>query len=454
MFNEKLKKQIIEVWNQYAHTIKSEKDDEGNLINKIDDGRLYAIEVVKIIMQNFLKGDFNVHEFKNALDSYNKHNNLWGFSAKYGQLYFTQLIKANEQNIEKLTLMLRDLITEPKNLRDALSKIDTLEKFTISYYSKSKDKHNAPYPGAVGYFLSYFWQIYNHQKWPILYTTLLSSFRELGVWDDQKTQKETYEHYYRVYNEIKDTIEDVSTKIITFWEVEHAFWNYKNKPVHEPYIAPKTETVAPKAQTNVVVTPQPVKKELELTEIETLDIRDYVIPKLSRYLDANNHQGESKTDAIPDFKQVVSETFKQMDFEVQLQDQTTQFNPYAVVKYREENVAFIVDAVENSVDYFGSDKRMMKEYINDHCNQLKREGYKKVAYFVVSNQFDNQYHELVSYIQWNTDIKKMTLISSEALLYMLAYKIKNRTSLLQLIEKISGFSTIVEANSIAQELGI
>jgi hypothetical protein len=137
MFNEKLKKQILEVWNNYVSTVRTEKDEEGNPVNKIDDSRLYAIEVVKIIINNFLKGDFNVQEFKNALDSYNKHNNLWGFSAKFGQLYFNQLIKANEGNLEKLNLMLKDLITEPKNLRDALSKIDTLEKFTLSIYSKS-----------------------------------------------------------------------------------------------------------------------------------------------------------------------------------------------------------------------------------------------------------------------------------------------------------------------------
>lgn len=449
MFNEKLKKQIIEVWNSYVSTIRTEKDEEGNPINNIDDSRLYAIEVVKIIMHNFLKGDFNVQEFKNALDSYNKHNNLWGFSAKFGQLYFNQLIKANEGNMEKLNLMLKDLITEPKNLRDALSKIDTLEKYTLSIYSKSKDKHNAPYPGAVGYFLSYFWQMYNHQKWPILYNTLLSSFKELGVWEDFKTQKETYENYYRVYNEIKDTVEDTSTKIITFWEIEHAFWNYKSRPVHEPYLAPKNEQQqAPQAQTKVAVAEAPV--ETIITSVaDPIDIRDYVMPKLSRFLE-HQMSAERSSDGSMDFAQLVSEAFKQLDFEVEVMVPGA-YGPFAVAKFRTENIAFLIDATESS-EYFQKDRRMVKSYVGDFCNDLKKEGYKKIGYFVVSNQFEGQHQDFISYIQWNTDIKKMTLISTEALLYLLAYKIKHRVALPELMEKLTGFPMLLSAQNIALEL--
>lgn len=453
MFNEKLKKQIIEVWNHHVSTIRTEKDEEGNAINNIDDSRLHAIEVVKIIMHNFLKGDFNVLEFKNALDSYNKHNNLWGFTARMGQMYFNLLIKTNEGNIEKLSQMLRELITEPKNLRDALSKIDTLEKFTLSIYSKAKDKHNAPYPGAVGYFLSYFWQMYNHQKWPILYNTLLSSFKELGVWEDQKTQKETYEVYYRVYNEIKDTIEEVSTRIINFWDVEHAFWNYKHKVVVQPYVAPKNnEIVPPKAKVADEVRQVVAEPRLDTIPSETINIREYIIPRLSRLLDEDQRQADGTDIVEPDFSTMVAESFRQLDFDVQILNNSGFVNPCALIRFREENIAFLVDAFADSNDYFAIDKRIVKEYINSQCQALRREGYKKVGYFVVCKQFENQYQDHVSYIQWHTDIKKMTMLSAEALLYILAYKIKNRSSLLDMVEKMAGFSMLVGPHNIATEL--
>lgn len=450
MFNETIKKQIIEVWNTYVSAFRTEKDDEGNPINKIDDGRLYAIEVIKIIMQNFLSDDFNVVEFKNALDSYNKHNNLWGFSAKYGQLYFNQLINASETNLDKLSVMLKELITEPKNIREALSKIDTLEKYTLGIYSKSKDKYNAPYPGAVGYFLSYFWQIHNHQKWPIMYSSLLNSFKELGVWDDYKSQKETYENYYRVYGEVKEIVEETSSKMISFWEIEHAFWNYKNKPVHEPYLGPRNaQQQASQAQAKTNIAEMPV--ELGVSSVsDPIDIRDYVLPKLSRYLDQQQLADRSTEDSIQ-FGQMLVEAFQQLDFEVILQDNPA-YGPYAIAKYREDNIAFLIDAAELSAQYLDKDKRLIKSYIGEYCHDLRKEGYKKIGYFVVSNQFEGQFQDIVSYLQWHTDIKKMTLIETEALLYLLAYKNKCRISLPDLMEKISGFPTMLTANSIAVEL--
>ncbi|MCC6817539.1 MAG: hypothetical protein IT245_01430 [Bacteroidia bacterium] len=451
MFNEKLKKQIIEVWNNHVSAIKTDKDEEGNAINTIDDSRLHAIEVVKIIMQNFLKGDFNVLEFKNALDSYNKHNNLWGFTARMGQMYFNLLIKTNEQNIDKLTLLLRELIVEPRNLRDALSKIDTLEKFTQGIYSKAKDKHNAPYPGAVGFFLSYFWQMYNHQKWPILYNTLMSAFKELGVWEDQKTQKETYEAYYRVYNEIKDTVEEVSTRIISFWDIEHAFWNFKLKPVHKPIAVSKSnEAASPIAKTDVT---SKVAAELHDTKEpnEAIDIREYIIPRLSRLLEEEQKQADTPAN-LPNFASMVAETFAQLDFDVLTMDTKGYNNPLAVLKFREENIAFLVDAQEDSNDYFNIDRRIVKDYINNQCQILRREGYKKIGYFVISKNFESHYQDFVSYIQWNTEVKKMTLLSAEALLYILAYKIKHRAPLISLIEKVSGFSMQVGTHNIANEL--
>jgi hypothetical protein len=58
----------------------------------------------------------------------------------------------------------------------------------------------------------------------------------------------------------------------------------------------------------------------------------------------------------------------------------------------------------------------------------------------------------VSYINWNTDIRKATLLSTEALLYMLAYKLKHRHKLMSLVERIAGFSQVVSSANIAAEL--
>lgn len=453
MFNEKLKKRIAEVWNAHVSDLHREVDEEGNSINNIDDGRLYAIEIIKIIIHNFMKGDFNVIEFKNALDSYNKHNNLWGYSAKFGQMYFNQLIKANETNLDKLGVALKDLIIEPRNLKDALSKIDTLEKMTQGIYSKAKDKHNAPYPGATGYFLSYFWQIYNHQKWPILYNNLISSFKEFGIWEDQKTQKETYEVYYRVYNEVKDVVEDEVNRPVSFWEVEHAFWNYKFKPVIS--VAPAEIAAAAVSMPKAQLRDEPVKvvTDQEAPPVrESFNAGEYVIPRFARlgseeFVNADDQKEE-------EFADLVAELFSHLDLEVfpvirgELSDAT------AVIKCREKNTAIILDARTSGHKYLLADRRAVKDYVNEQCEALARDEYRKVVYLVVADNFELKYQNFVSYVQWNCDIKKMTLMSTAALLQLLAYKLQYRVKGIDLFEKICNLSDVVNTSNIQSELGI
>lgn len=446
MISEDAKQQIAELWDGYVGANGNSVDNEGILVNNIDDNRLYAIEVVKIIIHNFMKGDFNIHDFKTSLDSYNKHNNLWGFTAKLGQMYFNQIIQANEQNLDKLTALLKDAISEPRNLRDALSKIESLEKLTTSIYNKSKDKHNAPYPGAVGYFLSYFWQIHDHQKWPILYGPLVNAYNELGIWTEHKTQKETYEYYYNLTSDIREVLKEAKGREISNWDVEHAFWNYKPRPkaIPVPVNIPAKAEVQYSAVDEIR---ENILKEAAVAQptAEALDVREYVIPRLAKLADT--------TDPALPYEQLVAEAFKQMDFDVQVLEQGRRKNPYALIKFREENIAFIVEAKASSKDYFDqNDERLVKEYVKDQYAILKREGYKKIGFIVVCHSFEPGSQDFVNFISWNTELQKVTLISSEALLYMVAYKNKNRHSLLSVVDKMAGFSGLVSMANVGAEL--
>jgi hypothetical protein len=472
MSEEHLRSQILEVWNEHVSTVKTEKDAEGQSGNNIDDSRVYAIEVVKIIIHNFMKGDFDVNDFRTALDSYNKHNNLWGFTAKLGQMYFNQMIKYNENSLDKLGAALKELITEPKNLRDALTKIETLEKMTIAIYTKAKDKHNAPYPGAVGFFLTYFWQINNYKKWPILYPNLISSFKELDIWEEQKTQKATYEVYLSVYNKVKGIIEEIAGREVSYWEVEHALWNFKFKPEALSYVAELIPS--PKAEPSNAIEQEAIKEELivqpafvetaEETRVEersqaqddhimaskeAINYKEYLMPRLSRLL--NN--GYVQDDAENSFSALVLEAFSQLDFQVEVLDQNKEKNAYAVLRFREENIAIILDAHPSSGDFQKeNDRRIVKEYISDNLKALNKEGYKKVTYILVSNHFTDLYNSFVSYINWNTDIKKTILISTEAILYILAYKLKKKQGIYPILDRFGSFSSHIHMGNVSEEL--
>ena len=91
----------------------------------------------------------------------------------------------------------------------------------------------------------------------------------------------------------------------------------------------------------------------------------------------------------------------------------------------------------------GVDDRAIKEYINHYCPKLQKEGYKKIEFIIVCNSFKSNLDGFINEITWNTDIKRFILLSSEALLYLLAYKTKNRHSLSSIIENLIGFENPV-----------
>jgi len=440
MLSDKTKKQVIEIWDNYVGNDKAVHDKRGNEIINIDESRLKAIEEIKIIIKGFLKGDYNVYEFKTSLDSYNKRNNFWGFTATKGQMFFNQLTKTNEQSIEKLTTLLKETIIEPKDLKDALNKIEALEKFASNIFSKVKDKRKAPNPGSVGYFLSYFWQIHNNQKWAIIYTSLTTAFSELGIWKEHQTQREYYEFFYNLNEEIKAILKSHAKREITNWDAEHSFWNFTGKPV----------VVYKKAKQGTTST---ATDEVEVVKIKAhFDIADYLIPKVAKLVELGSETDKSGSAKGSQYEKLVAEIFKQLDFEVEMLGQGTGRNPDAIIKFREENTAFIVDAKAYSNGYnLGIDDRAIKEYINHYCPKLQKEGYKKIGFIIVSNSFKSNFDSFINDITWNTDIKRFILLTSEALLYLLAYKTKDKLTLSAIIESMVSFGNKVEAQNVIDE---
>mgnify|MGYP000952305965 CR=1 FL=1 len=67
--------------------------------------------------------------------------------------------------------------------------------------------------------------------------------------------------------------------------------------------------------------------------------------------------------------------------------------------------------------------------------------------FQILTNFDNFINE----ITWNTEIKRFILLTSEALLYLLAFKTKNKLSLASIIESIVGFGNPVTFQNILDE---
>lgn len=444
--NTKQIQQIQVIWDSYIKSDKEVLDIKGRRILRIDSLRENAIIKLKKIIEQFYSNDANIYEFKTNIDSYNKRNNYWGFTATKGQMFFNQLVKNSESKIELLTTLLKEVIAIPRNLNEALSKIEKLEIYCKAIFDKAKDKRKVPNPGSVGYYLSYFWQIHDHSKWPVLYTSLINSFEELDLWEVKRSQKETYHFFFNLNEDIKEVLETHSKTEISNWDAEHAFWNFKGNP-NKGIEKKSKKLIKNKIEQKIEIT-----QEINHVVNPSFELSDYLIPKVAKLIDLGNETEKSSAKKGSDYEKLVAEIFNQLDFEVEFLGQGKGRNPDAIIKLREENTAFIVDAKAYTNGYsLGIDDRAIKEYINHYCPKLKKGGYKKIGFIIVSNSFKSNFDSFINEITWDTDIKRFILLSSEALLYLLAYKTKDRLSPSLIIESLIGFSNPVIANNIIEE---
>lgn len=437
---DQVRNEIISIWDAYIKNDKVVRDTKGNELKNIDQKRLESSEVLKQIIRQFLNSETNVSEFKTAIDSYNKRNNLWGFTSIKGQMFFNQIVKNNEENLELLESLLKDVITAPENLNEALEKIEKLESFTYEQYESADNRRKFANPSSTGYYLSYFWQISEPHKWPIMYTSMIRSFQELGIWEEHQDQKGEFEYFYHLNEKIKEILKKYTNKTISNWDTEHALWNYKGSPHTSHSIVEKKEKPIETGEKN------------EVSLQASFDLNEYLIPKIADLIEVGNGIEKTSSRKGLDFENKVNEVFRLLDFDVEPLGQGSGRNPDGILRYRQENTAFLVDAKAYGDGYsLGIDNRAINEYINYYCPKLDKEGFKKIGFIIVSNSFKSDFDSFINEITWNTPIKRFVLITSEALLYLFAYKMKESLSVDMIIDKIISCGNKIEAKDIIDE---
>ena len=386
-----------------------------------DQMRRESIIVIKNMIEKYLCGQDNLKNFKSTLDGYNKRHNYWGFAAMKGQMFFNQLWNVSQSNVEKLDDILKNVISQPKNIEEALSKIDVLENYINQINLTVEDRRKAPKNGSVGYFLSYFWQIEDSAKYPIFYTSLTDKLDELGIWQEFDKQADAYNYFFCVMNEIKLFLEKHTNKNLHHWDVEHCFWKDNTD----------AGTVSP-ARTEKLLQSKPLKL-VESTNIVSNSrshlIDDYIPPIVKDLIESGWLKGDTKATKGVSYERKVGTTFRMLDFDVNQLGQGKGREPDGVITCRQDNTAFIFDAKVRENGYsIGVDDRAIKEYIETHYSILEKQGYKRVGFLVLSSQFNGNPSEIIKELTLDTPIKRVALVTSEALLHLLAYKLSSGVS--------------------------
>ena len=98
MLDQTVQQQLKNIWDNYKAQGQRVLDTKGREFDNIDKSRLAAIEEIKRMINSFLQGKLSLPEFKTNLDSYNKQNNYWGFTAAKGQMFFNLLTRSSEKD--------------------------------------------------------------------------------------------------------------------------------------------------------------------------------------------------------------------------------------------------------------------------------------------------------------------------------------------------------------------
>lgn len=443
--NEEVKNNLVQIWNKYIEENKPVSDPRGNVLEDIDGKRIVAIQKLKLIIHDYQSSKIDLAEFKTDIDRFNKRNNLWGFTAIKGQMFFNLLLKTceNEEEIANLSEILKSSISKPSNLLDALKKIEKLEVYTSGIFHKAIDKRKVPNPSSICYFLSYFWQIHDPLLWPIMYSSMISSFKTIGIWPEIAKKSEAYSLFYQINDEIKNFLSIYTGRKIENWDAEHAFWNQRvSTPV--PLIFTHLEE-----DITIENFAEPTSPLAE----SSFNIYDYLPPITSKLIEIGNDIEISPASKGRKFEIAVMEIFKQLGFTVISYGQGTGREPDLIAIHKEHNEAFIIDAKAYSNGYImsASDERAIREYILHYCPRLQKEGIKKIGFLIISNGFKSDFENFISDITWKTDVKRFLLVTSDALLHLLAYKLKDQLNLSQIVEGLISLGNTITSTEVIEK---
>lgn len=124
------------------------------------------------------------------------------------------------------------------------------------------------------------------------------------------------------------------------------------------------------------------------------------------------------------FEMDVNLVFQMLGFDVTEYGQGTGRKPDGVAKENQFRYAILIDAKARKESYkFGTEDRKFIEYIKTFSEPLRRNGYSKIYFLIVSSKFGSISETSIKNIKLETQVTT-SLLSSRLLLKLLANKIK------------------------------
>lgn len=372
----------------------------------------------------FLAGNMSLEDFKPEIDRINKQNELWGFKGIKGQMFFNLVFNAAE-DLAELTAELKAAIEAPETEEIAKSRIRTF----ISYVRRLGDalvdaggsKHARPKASSVPFFLSYFWQVQQPDRWVVYYTNSVEVLTDLNLLAPNEDLAEGYVHYLALHQTLQTVFSNQCGRVISLYDVEHVWW----------YAGQRRRKQA--SETIPVKGVDEIKNLANIDAAVTLLPDSYVPPVIAILprLASNDPQLEEAANAsgisiARAFEKSINAAFTILGFDTKLLGQGAGRTPDGIASCEDESYAILWDAKSRQGGYrMGTDDRTIREYITNHSRDLKRRRhFRNLYYFIVSSKFQDEFDDLIRGLKMDTDINEVCLIEADALVALVDAKLR------------------------------
>ncbi len=422
MLNDKQKEISLKIWKQYK-TGDHVSEPGGMTFDEWDRRRREIGPEIEEVIKEYLSGKIILNDFKYKIDSLNKRYNLWGFSGWKGQFFFNMIVSASDRFERNLEDLLKEVIPEPGNKDESISKMQVFHDAVEQVASTYDDRRKGPTPTSVPYFLTYFWSIQNQDKWRIEYPSAESAYEMLGLWSKTGDIVKDYQSFIELADEIYELFKAHSDSDVPFEEVGHVFYDYYLKQTEVISEGEPASSFAAELET---ITAQS-KTELGLPKSYIPPVVS-ILPQLARNEPAIEAACQEEGQGLPAvFEHRVGTLFELLGFDVERFGQGHGRVADIIAKSRNHLYALIIDAKARSDVYsMGTESRKFIEYIRNESLRLKmKEGMKKVYFAIVSSNFPDSRDPAINEIKLETDIHGVVMFRAEDLLWILDHSLRH-----------------------------
>ncbi len=411
-----------------------------------DDNRLTAIEELKKLLGSFLKGDLSMTDFKENSETMCRTYPHWGFKGFSGQMQLNQYVNNIEDETKEKNL--KEALSLPKTLEEAVLKIDKLAEYLMELKTKNDNPKSIPRVNQ-SFMLSYFWELQATELYPVFFGSAKNVLENLGFdFKSQETAGNEYKYFVDIYHATRlffETEKDVKEKH-PVWYVEHVLWKQFKKEHTE-----SDDNTEVKRET-------PNKIKIGKTPYESW------IPPIIADLEAlaMNQETEwtQKKGLKPEkaFETKLRYTFTILGYNVTELGQGKGREPDGIAISTDGHsgyYAIIYDAKAREVDYsIGTGDREIVEYIKNKQRELQRQRVDKVSFLIVSSEFadkpslDNSLKDI-----YRATRVPVILLRAKDLLYIVGRKLSNADIDHSQLEDLFLETGVLTADKIVDVLG-